>query len=706
VRTARRPVAELALRLKPLAERSPAAVADLLLDADPQVRSAASSAFALTSAADERLLDLLLWAADDGDADCRRAAARALAAKGRDALAAVKKNLPKLGEKPAVLMHFAAALGGEAAKEFVDELLKGDDAKRQVAALKIAAALPLKGWEVPHARLFAAKDAEIVVAAIEAVRERRAAGAAPALLNFIGGEYEYWAASALGEFNAALVSERLTARVAAIDKRLEELSAAKNAKPSKNPRAKVTATFTPPQELPSTSPPPPPAAPGQSSSSMTFSIPTGAALYKAMDEETRLALARGVMADALEKIAFRSRFEKAADDAARRAVLEEALKNGALREWAATALRADAWAVALTEAEVKALGGAPTTGETLFPHDSSLYLMAPNFAATLDKFNAALSGIQMETVRDQTVFTFLLKTMKARLAGALNAEAVGDAGAALGVDFRSPVALAAWPHADGAGGAAGQSAMILRVSDRARFERALVSYVGQVGDADSFAVGMSAAVRFVGVAPSLVPAAMLIAAAPDTDDEPSGPPVAAPLLRRRAERRAVEFGGQSSLVFTREEMFGALPVTAVEKLGADEYGRLVREAVYVAYLDSVAVVAPSRESLVALLKANNRPALAGTRAFAEARKEAGELVFFSQLGALLEELTRVIPGVETESFGDALKALGLETGALRLTPTAWETHFNLHVGSATGANVPQVMRPFKAADLRAPARRS
>ena len=54
--------------------------------------------------------------------------------------------------------------------------------------------------------------------------------------------------------------------------------------------------------------------------------------------------------------------------------------------------------------------------------------MAPNFAATMERIDSALSGVQMATVRDQMTFTLILKALKASLASRLGADVAGRRG--------------------------------------------------------------------------------------------------------------------------------------------------------------------------------------------------------------------------------------------------------------------------------------
>src|SRR5262249_35373787 len=129
---------------------------------------------------------------------------------------------------------------------------------------------------------------------------------------------------------------------------------------------------------------------------------------------------------------------------------------------------------------------------------------------------------------------------------------------------------------------------------------------------------------------------------------------------------------------------------------------------YVAYLGETAVIASSQAALVdALRTAAGEPSIAQSEGFARARGEQGEIVFFSDLQGLFKSLSSIGSGLgdgDSESSKDNLfdpifKAFGTESGALRLSPTSWETVFNLALGDNqfTGS-----FKPFKADTLAAP----
>ena len=706
VRAGRETGEKLAGRLAELVTRVPDAALDLLTDYDPQVRAAAIEAFGRVP--DERATEALVWALTDRDAYASATAARMLAARGPAGVAALRRKLSTLTKDPGVILRAGAALTDEAARDLASELIKSDQSKDQLAGLQLAMALPLKGLVLPYQKLLASGETEVVAATVEAIRQRRATDAMPELLKLLSGDKEMWAVRALGEIAPADFGRRFTERIKEIDARLaaivnsrmqqgspqrqrNRVGATRSSRRARNSGPKVLVQAT-------TLPPPQPQAKESPSSQeaeylLTEDLASPLSLpiktYQSLPEETRLAMLRGELVDASQKIDYRHRWANAVDAAARRAIYEEALGKYRLSEWAKVALQpasASPAAMPLT-IDTSRLADAPTTGESLFPQSSTLYLMAPNFEQTLAKLDAAFSGIQMEGVRDQMTFALILKAFKTRLASKLNAEATPDASATLGIDLKSPLALAAWPAEDGPGSAVTESAMVLRVSDRARFERMLALYQNGLGDFDSFAAVASGVVRFAGIAPALFPLGMVGLAA----QNPFGG------ARFKQERPL------NTAVYFRQESIGNLPITVIEKLITYKTDAAERETIYVAYLGSTAIIAPTRTSLIDLLKTNpERATIKRSEAFARARAEAGEIVFFSQPGELFKSLlanTNQLKEPGDKIASGLVKALGAEYGSLRLSPSSWETVFHLNLSDG---ELVRAVKPFKADELSVP----
>lgn len=700
LRTSREPVERVTERLTALMSQAPAAAMDLLTDYDPHVRAAAIVAAGKTG--DARMTDVLVWALADRDGYASAQAARALAERGAVGLAALKAKVPILSKEAGAILRVAALLPDEAARDLAQELFKSDDSASHLAALHMALALPLKGLVLPFQKLLTSDSADVVSATIGALRLRRANEALPELLRMASGDAEYRVVRALGEIGTAEVGQRFSARIREIDARLLAITAGQRQRPqAANARRSRTGNAPPPPPRPvvrgqpvivaRTAPPP---AAGESSYENEIAayrefasarwLPLSA--FKALPENVRLAVLRGDLVEAVEKIEFRERYSRAADKAAKQAVYEEAIRNPGLSAWARVALQPLSEPDATAPIDISGFSDAPTTGETLFPQTSTLYLVAPNFHQTIEKLDEALTGVQMEGVRDQMTFALILKMMKAKLASALGAEAVGDASAALGIDLKTPVSLAAWPAVEGDADALARSAVLLRVTDRARFERMLMLYQNEVGGFDSFAVVASSGARFMEVAPALFPltfggAAHLLPA------------------RTSGARGAGARRGPTP-VYIRREKWNELPVTIFKKLNVYDSGGAEQEAIYLAYLGSTAILAPTRASLFDLLKAGpGRVTIKESKAYARALGEEGEIRFFSRPAALLKDTSSAKKDESDSMWQKFASGLGHETGALRLSTSSWETIFHINLPDQEWS---QSIKPIKAQELTAP----
>jgi tetratricopeptide (TPR) repeat protein len=672
IRTAREPVATSVKRLTEFFNQAPAAALDMLLDISPQVRSAAIAALGQRAAQTPapHANEALLWALQDKDTLASTTAAQALTALGPATLTTIKPKLPALAETPAALVRLGATLGEPAARELAEELLRSESGKQQLAALQLALILPRLNFSLPYARLLASSEANVAHATIAVIQRQRPAEAAAELLKLLRGETEMWAARALGEVGAPELASRFEARVAEIDKRLGTIVVDANKKAKASKKSKLSS----------------------SKDTSVASFPSAAEL-KGKPEEVRLALARGELTLAFNKLKLRERWQQAKDEAARRALFAEIDKEQAeLSEWArATFKPVEAATPAAVSFDPAKLKDAPSTGETVFPANTLSYVQAPNFAATLDKLDAALAGVQMATVRDQMTLALLLNRLKAGLAERFGTQEASELSAALGLDLKAPIALATWPDAETKGDA--RHGIVLRVTDQARFERLLAAYQHDFGNLDTLTIATAVLSRAAGILPAAVPVIFTAVAA----GEMRGSLITKP-VRALASAPAV----MPALTCVRQERINDLPVAVFEKQQISALGKLQSETIYLAYLGQTALLASSRAALLDLLRTGSaQTALGQTEAYTRTRRAPGELVFFSQLGEALKQLATwadAATGADAELL-NFLKAFGVESGALRLTPTAWETDFNLALADNKFSHT---FKPFKVADLAAP----
>lgn len=672
LRAGRESLATAASRIAELMAKSPDAAIDLIADADPQARTAAI--IALGRSTRPQAVDLLVWALSDKDLFASSAAAQALAARGAPGQAAIKSRLAALAENPSAIVRAGVAMGESASRELIEELLRSDSAKQHVAALRLALTLEKFDLRLPYSKLLGSTDPGAPHTLVAVLQRHRPAEAANELIRFLRTDDELWAARALGEIGSAGVAQELSKRIAEIDARLEKLGKAAN-KTTAPKRGRKKSDDK------------------KDDSSETFS-PVTTAEFKTKPEDVRLAMLRGQLDAAARKIKFRGRWNQARNEAERRAVKSEINKDhDDLAAWAELSLTVTSPAQAnianLDIARLPNLKDAPATGETLFPKNTFSYAMTPDFAATMDKIDSALSGVQMVTVRDQMTFALILKALKAALASKLGVDATGDASKATGVDLKSPIALASWQAANG--GDAIHSAVTVRVADRARFERLLATYQESLGDFDQFFTVAAAMSRFAGIVPAAVP----VIYASIASDEARG------IAKRVRSSTESKIPSLKPFAHTRQESVGGAPVTVLIKPVISEAGGAKWEEIFIAYLGGTAVVSSSREAIADLLAAGTSgETLARGEAFAKARAEKGEIVFFSRLDAMLKPLLDLAESKdEADQIAAFIKAFGVESGALQLTQHSWETVFR--IGLADN-QFTKSFKPFKVDELAAP----
>ncbi len=656
--------------------KSPDTALDLLIDADPQVRAAAIAALGKTR---QNALgtDALIWTLSDSDALASATAAANLAARGATGLTAFKSKLsvPR-ALTPAAIVRAAIAFGPQVSRELIAEMLAENSANLHLAALQLALSQERFDAPLPYAKLFNSHQTGVLhatVAVSQRYRKSQAiAGLSPELVKMLRGDAEVWAARTLGEIAPIAVAAELEKRISEIDVRLTALgkigatTAGKTQKSGQPAKTDLNEKQTDP-----------------------FSLGTLVDL-KTNPEDVRLAVARGELALAIRKIRFRDCLNS--KDKTACLSVDNNKDHDDLDEWASSvAATSDANQPTATF-DATRFANAPTTGETLFPKNTISYVMSPNFAATMGKLDAALSGVQMATVRDQMTLALILKMLKTTLADKTGSSQTGDSSKATGIDLQAPMSLATWP------GSAGKdvtlnSAIVLRVNDRARFERLLITFQNEIGDLNTFSTATAALSRFAGLLPAAVPVIMAAVASERNRGD---------LTKTFRSSSSSKPAAPSLKPFTliSRETIGGVPITVFDKQTITDSGVVSRELVFLAFLGETAIVSSSRAAIIDALTTaqTGQGSIAQSEGFAKVRKEKGEIVFFSDLPSLLESAFSTVH-VDDESLKPILKLFGAESGTLNITPNSWQTTFN--IGLAENEFTAS-FGPFKVDSLMAP----
>lgn len=393
--------------------------------------------------------------------------------------------------------------------------------------------------------------------------------------------------------------------------------------------------------------------------------PTGGST-KAFKDELELSV---------KKIEFREEIQSANPDV-RDVRLKAALDDKSLAEWVWTEYLHDR-----REGPKEKMTG-PTSvlpavsplGENLFPENVVLYTALPRPSVMLARFFGSLSGIQMNSARDQANLVLFLNTFRERLAGSLGAAPDRSFLDYLGINFNAPLALASWTAKGGSRNAvsADRRALVVRVSDRERFERTLSLFQKHLGGFKRLFGYIPVGARFLELAPAILPASAAM--------------VASTGLPERKRPKLFTYN-----LVRREECLG-YHVTVLERHEGDEKGHASRDSIYVVYVADAAILAPDwyslRDALTRL--AGNRPGVVSNPEFKRAVATGGDIVYFSDLSAI-----DWVPTAKSKAPDTGVT----ESGAFKVSGSVWESSFNL---SFKNRDWIEPLIPFSPADVSAP----
>ncbi len=367
-----------------------------------------------------------------------------------------------------------------------------------------------------------------------------------------------------------------------------------------------------------------------------------------------------------------------ATGAGRRQLLEQAMRDQQIADWVWSRLARDEFEGAKNDTvTAPAQRAVAPLGDNVFPANVQHYVALPQPGAAVGRLVTGLTNLQMPTARSQSDLVLALNAWGELIARFVGAPSAGETLNYLGIKLDAPIAMASWIAADAPRplASAERKAVVLRVSDRARFERFLTLYEKQFGSFRSLPDYMAFSTRFISLAPAMLP----FAARMMTQDNAA---THKPSVKVRFDYVA------------RDTCLGYdVKVIAQQEI---KQGRLEGDAIYLAYVGDAAVLAPDWHSLRDALTRLHRggPTVADNAEFKAAVAEGGDAIYFSNLG---EVLTAIAGGHASASRDDTLS----ERGALRLTNAAWESGFRL---SFKPGEQPDGTVTFQPAALDAPRR--
>ena len=238
-----------------------------------------------------------------------------------------------------------------------------------------------------------------------------------------------------------------------------------------------------------------------------------ASAKKDLDDELKLSV---------KKIKFRQELSAAKSQSESRQIINKALSDPSLAGFA--------WRY---DCEATSSGCGPTAtlksdfvlkpfGENLFPKKVRHFTAIPNLGQATQKFYETLNGLQMDSPRAQANLVLILNNVRQMIADEWSAPAEAEAVAEYtGIDLKSPIALTSWTadKALDSTPTAQRQAIVLRVKDRARFERIVDQFQENSDSFTNLTDYIGIGTRAIAAMPAFLP---LIAQA-IIDREPSKP---------------------------------------------------------------------------------------------------------------------------------------------------------------------------------------
>lgn len=287
-------------------------------------------------------------------------------------------------------------------------------------------------------------------------------------------------------------------------------------------------------------------------------------------------------------------------------------------------------------------------GENLFPKEVVHYSGIPNPRQTVQNFYETLHGLQMDSPRAQSSLVLMLTKVRKILSQGLATPV--DSGELIdytGIDPDAPIALGSWNTAS-----ANRRAIMLRVKDRARFERVVDIFQRNVQGFTKLTDSVAVASRAIAALPAVVP----FTAQAILSLGPSAP--------RNLSALRYSFAGDTE--------WNGLKLRVIETRSVDFDWTIQNEATYIAYFGDTAILTPDIATLRELLAnangAGDRELLADNAEFRQTIESRGDVVYFSDLRALFAE-----PGKTNEKAAAKLN----ERGALKFSASSWENSHHL-----------------------------
>jgi tetratricopeptide (TPR) repeat protein len=392
---------------------------------------------------------------------------------------------------------------------------------------------------------------------------------------------------------------------------------------------------------------------------------------KPLDEEIKLSI---------KKIRFRNELNTAKSTAETREIVSKALTDPLLDEFA---WRYDCEP---TPNGCGPAGSLPTLkpdftvkpfAENLFPRKVTHYTAIPNPGQSVQRFYETLNGLQMDSPRAQASLVLMINYLRQRLANELGAPTEAQTLIEYtGIDPNSPITMGAWTSekALATTASAERRAIVLRVKDRARFQRAIESLQSPnysvASMTDYFAIGT----RAIAALPAFLPLSI-------------------------AAVRSVDMTKPSQAAFLKytcvtEKVWNGLRVKTIEHRAIGSDYQIGGSSTHIVFLGDTVILTPDlatiRDMLVHAANPNDDQNLANNTEFRKAIERRGDVVYFSDLKTVLS------------AFGEDTKDSGFdinESGVLNISNSSWE---NTHHLTFAESDWSKPLLPFDPKEMAAP----
>ena len=387
---------------------------------------------------------------------------------------------------------------------------------------------------------------------------------------------------------------------------------------------------------------------------------------KARDDELKLTV---------KKIRFRSELSAATTPAQTREIVAKAMSDFPLANFAWRYDCENSISGCKPQTPVKRDLTVKPFGENLFPQQVRHFTAIPKPSEAVQKFYETLHGLQMDSPRAQSNLVLMMGSIREQLGQALSAPV--DATSLIeytGIDPDAPIALAAWTASGAPDSVANaqRKAIVLRVKDRGRFERAVEKFQEDSGAFTNLTYTLAMGTRAIAALPAILPFTAQAILAID----PSNSRARSPLL---------------NYSFVTHKEWNGLPIKTIEHRWINSSWEIETASTHMVSIGDTVLLTPDVATIRDLLtNVNSETHLAGNAEFRKTIESRGDIVYFSDVARALAELSATFNQPTYKAS---------ESGALNISGSSWENSHHIVFEESDWVKSPV---PFHPKELSAP----